>query len=213
MTLEPVLGSFYHLEEIFVFLVPYKFGFTSFFSHPFLSVQRVRVDSVVEVVFLLPSEAMDYSEELPDIVCTSFKHRAFKQLLTCIDEDASIFHFSGVARAGGIDGDSVRQGTGSIRRQSVQGFHLAVFTKVWQMIRLKSLFGGGSIREALIQGTLEALDLFSAFVPAGKDSYVPAAPYCIKLVFHVAKIDIFLREKEKVGKERATKYELRGSIY
>lgn len=206
MTLEPVLGSFYHLEEIFVFLVPYKFCLTSFFSHPFLSVQGVGIDSVVEVVFLLPSEAVDYSEELPDIVCTTFKHRAFEQFLTGIDEDTSIFHFSGVAGAGGIDGDSVRQGAGSIRRQSVQGFHLVAFIEVGQMIRLKSIFSGGSIRESLIQGSLEALDLFSAFVPAGKDTNIPSAPDCIKLVFHVAKIEIFLRGKEKVGKERATKY-------
>lgn len=206
MTLEPVLGSFYHLEEIFVFLVPYKFCLTSFFSHPFLSVQGVRIDSIVKVVFLLPSEAVDYSEKLPDIVCTTFKHRAFEQFLTGIDEDTSIFHFSGVAGAGGIDGDSVRQGAGSIRRQSVQGFHLVAFIEVEQMIRLKSIFSGGSIRESLIQGSLEALDLFSAFVPAGKDTNIPSAPDCIKLVFHVAKIEIFLRGKEKVGKERATKY-------
>ena len=95
--MEPFLGSAYHLEEVFILLCFNEFRPTQTLTDPFLTVDRVGINRVIEFVFLLPSEAVNYGEELPYVVGSAFKHRALEQLGASIDEHSAIFHLAGIS--------------------------------------------------------------------------------------------------------------------
>ena len=103
--MKPFLSSGNHLEEILVLLILYEFRPAQPLTHPFLTVDRIGIDGIVEFVFLLPCEAMHYGEELPYVVGAAFKHWAFEHLCACVDEHSTVFHLAGIARTRRIDGD------------------------------------------------------------------------------------------------------------
>ena len=95
--MEPLFGSADHLEEILILLSLNEFGSAITLTHPFLAVYRVGIDGIVEMVFLLPCEAVHYGEELPYVVGPAFKHWAFEQFGACVDEHSTVFHLARVA--------------------------------------------------------------------------------------------------------------------
>ena len=78
--LKPSLSPSYNVKERPVVFVFSDLSLAGAFSYPFLRIYRVGIDRVAELVFLLPCQAIDYGEELSDIVGALFVDRTLEEM-------------------------------------------------------------------------------------------------------------------------------------
>ena len=97
VVVQPFFGSCNHLKEILILLILNEFRSAQTLAHPFLTVDRVGINRVVEFVFLLPCEAVYNGKKLPNVIGSAFKHWAFEQFRTSVDKHPSIFHLARIS--------------------------------------------------------------------------------------------------------------------
>lgn len=106
---KPLFGTLYDLPELLGLRGACQLGAALLLLDPEHRVDGIGIERRFgDVVLLDIGEAVDYGEELADVVGS---HRCFvvEQLLTGVDVNPLIFHHSGVAAAGCIDGYGVEQ--------------------------------------------------------------------------------------------------------
>lgn len=104
---QPLLGTIDHVEDGFVLVVGLKFGLAFALPYPQLSIDGVAIDRQSGALFLLQRETMDDGQKFADVVRADLQRSNLEDLLTCAHYNATIFHRTGIARTGSIDGQSI----------------------------------------------------------------------------------------------------------
>ena len=166
---------------------------------------------------------MDDGEKFADVV-RAVDGAEMKDLAPLGEEDAAVFHRTGIAGAGGVDterleahfGQDLGRGhangadTGSRRGGRLRGGGGALGRTMGTNVLL-GFIGRGILRfvargEGFITRTGKTLDLFATFVPRGVDSGDAAAPNDVELGF----LATHGQEKEQRDEERCAAEERHG---
>ena len=214
--LEPGFGAGNHFVELFGARGARQLRATLFATHPRNGGGRIGINGHFRALLVEEGEGMDDGEKFTDVV-RAVDGAEMKNLAPLGEEDAAVFHRTGIAGASGVDTERLEAHFGQdLGRGHVDGAHTG---SRWGG-RLRGSGGGtgggtggtnvllgvvglGILRfvargEGFVTRTGKTLDLFATLVPRGVDSGDAAAPNDVELGF----LATHRQEKEQRDEER-----------
>ena len=116
--LEPCLGTFDELEELFGLGGALELGVAAFLAYPADGGAAVAIDGHREALLMEQGQGMHDGEKLTYIV-RSMHGAKVEDLLAIAQVYAAVLHRTGIATAGGIDGESGHPKGGRCRLRGV----------------------------------------------------------------------------------------------
>ena len=219
--LEPGFGAGNHFVELFGARGARQLRATLLAAHPRNGGGRIGINGHFRALLVQEGEGVDDGEKLADVV-RAVDGAEMKDLARFGEEDAAVFHRTGIAGAGGVDterleahfGQHLGRGhvdgadTESRRGRRLRGSGGGALGRTMGWDVLLGFIGRGILRfvaggEGFVTRTGKTLDLFATLVPRGVDSGDAAAPNDVELGFlatHGQKKE--QRDEERCAKER-----------
>lgn len=224
MRLEPSFGTGDHFVELFGARGARQLRATLFAAHPRNGGGRIGINGHFRALLVEEGEGMDDGEKFADVV-RAVDGAEMKDLAPLGEEDAAVFHRTGIAGAGGVDterleahfGQDLGRGhangadAGSRQGRRLRGSGFGTCGRTMGRDVLFGFVGRGILRfvaggEGFITRTGKTLDLFATLVPRGVDSGDVAAPNDVELGF----LATHGQEKEQRDEERCAAEERHG---